>query len=117
MKVLVVENDEVFSNGLNWYLEKEDIAVDIVKSVKDAVKAVKKNSYDLICADYKLPDGTGVDLCHMVQKIRKQRFIILTVYAKYECDEDITELPIEAWIEKISFNPEKFIELVRKKDE
>ena len=60
-RILLVDDDETFRYALSELLRKE---FEVLKSsgVKDALEKLKKDSVDLICSDYNMRDGTGLDL-------------------------------------------------------
>ena len=62
-RILLVDDDETFRYALSECLKKE---FEIFESsgVKDALKKLEKASVDLICSDYNMRDGTGLDLLH-----------------------------------------------------
>ncbi len=62
-RILLVDDDETFRYALSELLRKE---FEVFESfgVKDALKKLKTASVDLICSDYNMRDGTGLDLLH-----------------------------------------------------
>ena len=62
-RILLVDDDKTFRYALSELLSKE---FEVLKSsgVKDALEKLKKDSVDLICSDYNMRDGTGLDLLH-----------------------------------------------------
>jgi two-component system response regulator QseB len=62
MRILVVEDDPVLSNGLRVGLEMFGAALDIVESCADGREALANNEFDALVLDIMLPDGSGLDL-------------------------------------------------------
>ncbi|MBW8300044.1 MAG: response regulator transcription factor [Hydrogenophaga sp.] len=62
MRLLVVEDDEVLSDGLKVGLNMLGFTVDAVGRVADACEAVAVNRFDAIVLDLMLPDGSGLDV-------------------------------------------------------
>jgi two-component system response regulator QseB len=62
MRLLVVEDDEVLSDGLKVGLNMLGFTVDAVGCVADACEAVAVNRFDAIVLDLMLPDGSGLDV-------------------------------------------------------
>ena len=62
-KILLVDDDEAFRYALSECLRKE---FEVFESfgVEDALKKLETASVDLICSDYTMRDGTGLDLLH-----------------------------------------------------
>lgn len=120
LAVLVVEDDAVYANGIQLFLKNQYnyITVKTVATIREAFECIQKESYDVVCSDYKLPDGTGIELCEMAQKIREQNFVILSVWDQEECSENFSVLPIKKWIPKIPFAPEIIVKaILRESDE
>lgn len=70
-RILLVDDDKTFRYALSELLSKE---FEVLKSfgVKDALKKLETASVDLICSDYNMRDGTGLDLLHSCREsIRK----------------------------------------------
>lgn len=114
LTVLVVEDDTVYANGIQLFLKNQYnyITVKTVATIREALECLQKESYDVVCSDYKLPDGTGIELCEKAQKIREQNFVILSVWDQEECGEKFSALPIKKWIPKIPFAPEIIVESI-----
>lgn len=62
-RILLVDDDETFRYALSELLSKE---FEVLKSsgVDDALKKLETASVALICSDYTMRDGTGLDLLH-----------------------------------------------------
>lgn len=112
--VLVVEDDAVYANGIRLFLKNQYnyITVKTVAMIREALESLQKKSYDVVRSDYKLPDGTGIELCEKAQKIQKQNVVILSIWDQEECSENSSALPIKKWIPKIPFAPEIIVEAI-----
>jgi two-component system, NtrC family, response regulator HydG len=62
IKILLVEDDITFSQLLFGFLQKNGYTIDAVANVKSALKLLKQQTYNLLLLDYRLPDGTGLDI-------------------------------------------------------
>ncbi len=60
--ILLVEDDFTFSKTLEGFLKKHGHQVDLSISLKSASEFIGKSKYDLLLLDYRLPDGTGLDV-------------------------------------------------------
>jgi DNA-binding NtrC family response regulator len=65
--ILIVDDEETFAKNAARYLERAGHVVEVVGSVAAAVSALAEGHPDVVVLDYRLPDGTGMDL---VQRIR-----------------------------------------------
>jgi two-component system response regulator HydG len=61
-KILLVEDDIMFSQLLQGFLHKHGYAIDAVHDVKTSLKLLEQNVYDMLLLDYRLPDGNGLDV-------------------------------------------------------
>jgi two-component system response regulator HydG len=61
-KILIVEDDLTFSQLLHGFLQKNGHEIITAASIKDGLKAIAQNTFDLLLLDYRLPDGIGLDV-------------------------------------------------------
>jgi len=61
-KILIVDDDSTFSQLLENFLQKKGHEPIIKASVKAGLNTLKDTQFDLLLLDYRLPDGTGLDL-------------------------------------------------------
>jgi two-component system, NtrC family, response regulator HydG len=66
-KILIVEDDITFCKTLNGFLSKHGHVIDIKHNIEDGLKFIRKNRYDLLLIDFRLPDGTGVELLNYLR--------------------------------------------------
>jgi two-component system, NtrC family, response regulator HydG len=69
-KFLIIEDDITFSKTLDRFLGRHGHSIDIKHNIKDALKLIQKNIYQLFLVDYRLPDGTGVELLNYMRSNR-----------------------------------------------
>lgn len=81
MKILLVEDDETLSMGIEYSLKNDGFEVECAYTLKQAEE--KYEHADMILLDVTLPDGTGYDLCRKVRKSSEVPIIFLTA-----CDEE-----------------------------
>jgi DNA-binding response OmpR family regulator len=61
--LLVVEDEPDLAQALARGLRRDGHAVDIALNAYDADFKLRTAGYDLICLDWNLPDGSGLELC------------------------------------------------------
>ena len=61
-QILLLEDDQLLSETLQLFLEREGYGVDIALSLEEAEKLTFENSYDLYLFDINLPKGSGLEL-------------------------------------------------------
>jgi two-component system response regulator HydG len=75
--VLVVDDDDAVCLMLHRMLSDEQNHVQTTKSVADAVAAIEEKLFDVYVVDYKLADGTGLDVAERVRSKGSEAPIIL----------------------------------------
>ncbi len=80
-KILIVEDDPVFSKILHQYLSRNGYAVWQAMNVKQALQLLSSEEFHLCLLDFNLPDGTGLDLLELIQsKQYKVGVIFMTTF-------------------------------------
>ena len=112
MKVLLVDDDEDFANGLKIFLEKFNIATAIESRITSAEKQLKKFEFDIILLDVMMPGGSGFDFLPTIRKMCDVPVIMLT--ALDEEDELVNGLDLGAddYITK-PFSPKELVARLR----
>lgn len=77
MRVLVVEDDPILSNGLQAGLALAGATVDAVETCGDAAAALATTRYSAIVLDIMLPDGSGLDLLRVLRRRRDATPVLL----------------------------------------
>jgi CheY-like chemotaxis protein len=90
-RVLVVDDDHAFGNFLLAALESAGHDVDWASCVADALAALYQHRYDLVIADLRLPDGSGLQLLRDATDdglLNESAAVLLTGY-DFEQPDDI----------------------------
>ena len=61
-KILLVEDDLTFSQMLQNFVQKNGHEITAASNIKTGLKLLEQNTFDLLLLDYRLPDGTGMDI-------------------------------------------------------
>lgn len=80
-RILLVDDDETIRYALSETLKKEFEVLE-ASGVNDALEKLETDSVDLICSDYNMRDGTGLDLLHSC----KERNISVPFMLMSACD-------------------------------
>jgi DNA-binding NtrC family response regulator len=81
VNVLVVDDDMAVCRILHRMLSDEEYQVHISQSVADALAAIEVKLFDVYVLDYKLPDGTGLDVADRIRsKGSKVPIILISGY-------------------------------------
>jgi len=109
MRVLVVEDDRIISEGLRISLEQEGYEVSCAENVKSAVEILTGGpAPDFCLIDVMLPDGDGYTVCSEIRKKGDTPVIFLTA-----CDDEIhTVLALEQGADDYITKPFRIRELI-----
>src|SRR5699024_1231411 len=77
-RILVVEDEESFSDPLSYMLQKEGFDVAIAETGPDALTEFDRNGADLVLLDLMLPGLSGVDVCRSLRARSSVPVIMLT---------------------------------------
>ena len=107
MKILLVEDDPIFKEGLKLALDSEGCELKTASSVAEA-KSILNDDYDICILDVMLPDGTGYDICAEIRKNSDTPIIFLTA-----CDDELhTVLALEQGADDYIAKPFRMRELM-----
>ena len=63
MRLLIVEDEPDLAEAIARGLRRDGHAVDVALTATDANIKLRSAGYDLVCLDWTLPDGSGLELC------------------------------------------------------
>lgn len=66
--ILLVDDDKTFLNGLKMFFDMENIQVSTTTTVSTAKVLLDTEDISLVCTDWELPDGTGLDVLAYARK-------------------------------------------------
>lgn len=78
MKILIVEDDDTISSGLDFCLTKENFQVVTASTGRDALSLISDNNIDLLLLDINLPDINGITLYKKIKELKDIPTIFLT---------------------------------------
>ena len=85
MKILLIDDDEWIRDSLQHFFESEGCHLAALGTAEQAVEEIKKNNYDIIFIDYRLPGINGLDFLERIQDIYPDvRKVLLTAYMTEE---------------------------------
>lgn len=79
-KIILVDDDASFANGLKILLEKNGFATDVAASGEEGLQGFISKEYDLMITDIRMPGSDGLKLITEVRK-RSQSIRILAMSA------------------------------------
>jgi len=80
-RVLLIDDEKNILKVIKTILLNEEFDVDTAETKREAAFKLKKNEYDIVLCDYRLPDGTGIEILEYFRSLDKTTpFIIITAY-------------------------------------
>ena len=84
-KILIIEDDPAVRHGMAAFLRANELEVDESETCQRATELFRSGSYDVVVADYSLPDGTSLDLLPQFKRLSEDTpFIILTAHGSID---------------------------------
>jgi len=84
-RLFLIEDDPGVSEVVQLLLAREGYRVDAAGTVKDSLRRIAADEYDLVVTDLKLPDGTGLDVVRLIhERDRVLPVILMTSYSSLE---------------------------------
>jgi two-component system phosphate regulon response regulator PhoB len=80
-RILVVEDEPVIQEVLDYYLKRDGHEVTLTSTAKEGLRLARDRRPDLILLDLMLPDGSGTELCKSLRQdatMRGVRVMMLT---------------------------------------
>jgi two-component system response regulator RegX3 len=77
-RVLVVEDEESFSEALSFMLRREGYEVDVAADGNDAIETFEQRGADLVLLDLMLPSVPGTEVCRIIRSRSQVPIIMLT---------------------------------------
>ena len=100
-KILLIDDDTFICEILKKYLEKNNYSVNVAFSGQSANELLKKQNFDLVLCDFRLPDTSGLEL---LKKIKIQKpvtpVVIITAYADVKVAVQLMKLGATDYITK-----------------
>jgi DNA-binding response OmpR family regulator len=113
MKILVIDDEPVILNSCRKVLEEDGFDVDLVPSADEALKAMKKEVFDLLLVDVKMPKHDGI---YLMQKVKEKwpdvPIIVMSGYPTPDTITDGAKMGADAFIAK-PFTPDELLETIR----
>lgn len=117
MRILVVEDEEIFRISLCDDLEEAGYETVSVSDGKGALCRMEKEHFDVVLSDLKLPDIDGITLLEMIKKrVSDAVVIIITAYATVQTAVKAMKLGAYDYLTK-PFSTEELFLLLRRIDE
>lgn len=102
MKVLLVDDHAILSDGVKSLLEKEDYEVVFqADSAERALEFLKGNGADLLITDFNMPGMDGLSLIHLVKRINQNiKIIVLSMHDEVHLVKEILKAGVNGYVLK-----------------
>ena len=101
MKILLIDDDEWIRDSLTLFFEDEGCRLVAFETAEEGMDALKKKSYDIIIADYKLPGMDGLEFFRHLQKSHPDvKKILITAYGSKGVVSEAFKLGVHDFIDK-----------------
>ena len=101
-KILVCDDDKTVSDFLARFLKKEGYSeLETSATGEDALEKIRKNHYDLVLLDIKLPGIDGIETLKQIKEINKNiGVVMITGFPEMELTEQALKLGAYDYIVK-----------------
>ncbi len=80
-RILIIEDDNTFSRILQKFLQKKSFEITTTARIGEVTGLLDSKKFDLLLLDYRLPDGTAMELLNQPEfRAHKPRVIIMTAF-------------------------------------
>ena len=101
MRLLLIDDDEWIRDSLSLYFEAEGCHLSAFETAEEGMEAVRKQDYDIIISDYRLPGMDGLDFLRQAQEAQPHAIkVLITAYGSEEVVSEARKIGIQGFIEK-----------------
>ena len=101
IKTLLVDDDEFIRDSLSIAFSAKGCLLHTAESAEEGLKALKKEDYDLIISDLRLPGKDGFEFLRSVRKSKPNTLcVLITAYRDSHNISDASALGVDDFIEK-----------------
>ncbi len=101
MQILLIDDDEWIRDSLSLFFESEGCHLLALETAEEGMGAVRKQDYDIIITDYRLPGMDGLEFFNQIKESHQHTIkILITAYRSEEVIAEAQRIGIEDIIEK-----------------
>jgi two-component system, NtrC family, nitrogen regulation response regulator NtrX len=83
-KILVIDDEKSIRNTLREILEYEKFAIDDAADGSEAIELVKKNEYDVVLCDIKMPKMDGIEVLEQIMTLSDVPVVMISGHGNIE---------------------------------
>lgn len=111
-KILAVDDEEVVLDSFRKILVLAGYSIDTVETGPEALGMIKKNDYDFVFTDLKMPDMDGIEVTKAVKHLRPDiDVIVITGYATIESAVETMKFGAMDYVQK-PFTEDELVDFV-----
>jgi DNA-binding NtrC family response regulator len=110
LNTLLIDDDEWIRDAFVMLFESEACCLTVLETAEEALAELKKNTYDLIIVDYKLPGLNGLELLRRLPETSAGTItMLITAYLTDSVVSEASDLHVQGVLEK-PFSSETFFD-------
>ena len=101
MRILLIDDDEWIRDSLTVFFESEGCHLLALETAEEGIDALKRQAYDIIIADYRLPGMDGLEFFRQLEKSHPGVLkILITAYRSEEVVSEADRMGVHDFINK-----------------
>jgi DNA-binding NtrC family response regulator len=101
MKILLIVDDKWIRDSLSMYFESRGCNLKVLETAEEGLEALKKQDYDIIVTDYRLPGMDGLEFLKRIQDSHPHAMkVLITAYRSGDVVSKAIRIGIHDFIDK-----------------
>ena len=101
LKLLIIDDDEWVRDSLRMYFESEGCNTLALETAEEGLKVLKKQDFNIIIIDYRLPGIDGLEFIRRIQKKHPKALkILITAYGSKDIILEARNAGVQDYIPK-----------------
>lgn len=99
--ILIIEDELMTATAVKEALELDGMTAEIAEDGMKGLELIKKNDYDLVLLDLKMPKLSGEEVLREIRKIRPYVFVIIyTNFSEFADIKALANIGIDGYVNK-----------------
>jgi DNA-binding NtrC family response regulator len=113
IKVLVIDDEQIVLNSVQKILREENYAIDATLSGREGIQRAKKQAYDVVLTDVRMPDISGKIVLREIKRAKPALpVVIISGYATVQSAIECMKMGAANVLEK-PFTPDELVHAVQ----